>query len=235
MQFERISTNVPEGDAPTRARVLRLIAEQGPRTAADLAAALDLTPAGVRRHLDHLVEGGTLESVEQRTLPGTRGRGRPARAFRLTQMGRDQLENQYDDLATQALRFLRETGGDDAVIAFARQRVEFIERDYATITAERPDLSPAEALAEVLTRGGYAAGVQQLPIGEQLCQQHCPVSHVAHEFPQLCEAETEAFSRVLGSHVQRLATIAHGDGVCTTCIPQTVTRTRASNKDGASA
>lgn len=230
MQFERISTNVPEGDAPTRARVLRLIAEQGPRTAADLAGALDLTPAGVRRHLDHLVEIGTLESVEQRTLPGTRGRGRPARAFRLTQAGRDQLENQYDDLATQALRFLRDSGGDEAVLAFARQRVEFIERDYATVTAERPELSPAEALAEVLTRGGYAAGVQQLPIGDQLCQQHCPVSHVAHEFPQLCEAETEAFSRVLGSHVQRLATIAHGDGVCTTCIPQIPRK-----KDGASA
>jgi hypothetical protein len=42
---------------------------------------------------------------------------------------------------------------------------------------------------------------------------------VAHEFPQLCEAETEAIGRVLGTHVQRLATIAHGDGVCTTCIP----------------
>jgi predicted ArsR family transcriptional regulator len=44
---------------------------------------------------------------------------------------------------------------------------------------------------------------------------------VAHEFPQLCEAETEAIGRVLGTHVQRLATIAHGDGVCTTCIPRT--------------
>ena len=56
-------------------------------------------------------------------------------------------------------------------------------------------------------------------VGQQLCQQHCPVSHVAHEFPQLCEAETAAISRVLGRHVQRLATIAHGDGVCTTCLP----------------
>jgi predicted ArsR family transcriptional regulator len=42
---------------------------------------------------------------------------------------------------------------------------------------------------------------------------------VASEFPQLCEAETEAFSKLLGTHVQRLATIAHGDGVCTTYIP----------------
>ena len=57
------------------------------------------------------------------------------------------------------------------------------------------------------------------PAGDQLCQHHCPVAHVAAEFPQLCEAETEIFARLLGRHVQRLATIAHGDGVCTTFIP----------------
>ena len=54
--------------------------------------------------------------------------------------------------------------------------------------------------------------------GEQLCQHHCPVAHVAAEFPQLCEAETEAFARLLGTPVQRLATIAHGDGICTTHV-----------------
>ena len=85
----------------------------------------------------------------------------------------------------------------------------------------------------MFTDEGYAAGVRQLPVvaghagGEQLCQQHCPVSHVAHEFPQLCEAETEAIGRVLGTHVQRLATIAHGDGVCTTCIPETPSKEKA--------
>ena len=47
------------------------------------------------------------------------------------------------------------------------------------------------------------------------------MAHVAAEFPQLCEAETRAFARLLGTHVQRLATIAHGDGVCTTHIPGT--------------
>ena len=52
---------------------------------------------------------------------------------------------------------------------------------------------------------------------------------MAHEFPQLCEAETAAISRVLGRHVQRLATIAHGDGVCTTCIPSTPTREKVAS------
>ncbi|MGI8523037.1 MAG: helix-turn-helix transcriptional regulator [Nocardioides sp.] len=211
-------------DQPTRERVARSILHDGPSTAAALAERLDLTPAAVRRHLDHLVADGALESREPRGAV-VRGRGRPARFFALTDAGRDQFDQQYDDLATQALRFLAETGGDEAVLEFARRRVAFIESDYATVTAAHPELSPADALAAVLSAEGYAASVRQLPlvnhqsVGEQLCQQHCPVAHVAHEFPQLCEAETEAIGKVLGTHVQRLATIAHGDGVCTTCIP----------------
>ncbi|NBX51250.1 transcriptional regulator, partial [bacterium] len=75
-------------------------------------------------------------------------------------------------------------------------------------------------LATFLSDQGYAASVTQKSMGEELCQHHCPIAHVAAEFPQLCEAETEALSKVLGTHVQRLATIAHGDGVCTTFIPK---------------
>jgi len=231
VQFTRSPVAVPEGDAPTRARVVQTILQNGPCTAADLARLLDLTPAAVRRHLDHLVEEGTVSAAEQRVY-GTRGRGRPARVFKLTESGRDGLDHQYDDLAVDALRFLAETQGEDAVVAFARRRVEFIERDYAEVSTALPDLTPAEALAEVLTQGGYAAGVRQIPIGDQLCQQHCPVAHVATEFPQLCEAETEAIGKVLGRHVQRLATIAHGDGVCTTCIPNTDLNHTLTTKDG---
>ena len=212
---------------PTRERVARSILEQGPSTAAALAARLDLTPAAVRRHLDHLVDEGTLASAEQR-IYGSRGRGRPAKVFKLTDAGRDEFDQQYDDLAVQAMRFLAETQGEDAVVEFARRRVAFVGRDYADVMAADPDLTPAEALARVFTQNGYAASVRELPVvGEQLCQQHCPVSHVAHEFPQLCEAETEAIASVLGTHVQRLATIAHGDGVCTTCIPQTPKKEQA--------
>jgi predicted ArsR family transcriptional regulator len=194
----------------------------GPSTAAALAERLELTPAAVRRHLDHLLEDGTLEAREPRTN-AVRGRGRPAKVFALTATGRDRLDQAYDDLAVQAIRFLAETGGPDAVREFADRRASKIEQRFDVLVANRPELSPVQALAQVFTDDGYAAAVRDLPVGEQLCQQHCPVSHVAHEFPELCEAETAAISRMLGGrHVQRLATIAHGDGVCTTCIPDMV-------------
>jgi uncharacterized protein YcbX len=38
------------------------------------------------------------------------------------------------------------------------------------------------------------------------------------EYPQLCEAETEASGRLPGTPVQRLAAIAHGDGMCVTHV-----------------
>ncbi len=210
-----------EIDRTTRQRVARSILDHGPSTAGDLAERLSLTSAAVRRHLDQLVEEGAVEARDPR--PGAlRGRGRPAKAFALTPEGRDGFDQAYDDLAAQALRFLAETGGEDAVRAFAERRVAFVGERFAEVSDTRPDLSPAQVLARVFTDEGYVASVHDGPVGEQLCQQHCPVSHVAHEFPQLCEAETQAISRVLDHHVQRLATIAQGDGVCTTCIPTAV-------------
>src|SRR3954466_14745624 len=109
-----------EVDAPTRERVARTLLELGPSTAAVLAQRLHLTPAAVRRHLDHLVAEGALEAREPRVY-GARGRGRPAKVFVLAASGRDTFIQAYDDLAASALRYLRESVGDGAVAEFARR------------------------------------------------------------------------------------------------------------------
>jgi predicted ArsR family transcriptional regulator len=205
----------------TRARIARLILENGPVTAAALSTRLGLTPAAVRRHLDNLLAGGLIETRTARR-PASRGRGRPAKLFVITDAGRSAFEHAYDDLATSALRFLAEVAGPGAVAEFARRQVAELERRYRQVmeAAAAPD-DKVKALAGALSADGYAASASTAPVtggGEQLCQHHCPVAHVAAEFPQLCEAETEAFARLLGTPVQRLATIAHGDGICTTHV-----------------
>ena len=198
----------------TRDRVRSLLLDLGPSTAATLAERTGLTVAAVRRHLDALVAAGT---VTTRT-PHLRAikRGRPARLYALTDAGHADGPAAYDDLAAGALRFLAGIAGNGAVEQFAQTRAAALEERYAhVVTAEdRP-----AALAEALAADGYAATTGPQGTGVQLCQHHCPVQHVAAEFPQLCEAETAALGRLLDVHVQRLATIAHGDGVCTTFIP----------------
>ena len=204
----------------TRDAVVSELLAAGPMTAAALADRLSLSPAGVRRHLDQLTAEGAVRNREAHHT-GPRGRGRPARAYVLTEAGRARLPHAYDDLAIRALEFLSEQGGPAAVEAFARRRAEAL----VSAAQERLDLAgddvPArvQILAETLTGQGYAASVQQIGIGDQLCQHHCPVAHVATRFPQLCEQELSVLTRSLGTYAQRLATIARGDSFCTTFIP----------------
>ena len=228
--------NVRSADGPTRGQVARLILELGPSTAATLGSRLGLTPAAIRRHLDNLLAEGLIETRTARAY-GNRGRGRPAKVFVITDAGRSAFEHTYDDLATDALRFIAETAGPEAVSQFARRQVADLERRYAPAVAHGDLAARVQALAGALSADGYAASVGPAPAvagsaGEQLCQHHCPVAHVAAEFPELCEAETEAFGRLLGTPVQRLATIAHGDGICTTHVTD-VSRVTAAGKASA--
>ena len=124
------------GERSTRARIARLILENGPVTAAALSTRLGLTPAAVRRHLDDLLADGMIE-IRSARRPASRGRGRPAKLFAITDAGRSAFEHAYDDLATSALRFLAEVAGPGAVAEFARRQVADLERRYRPVM-ERP-------------------------------------------------------------------------------------------------
>ncbi|WP_203824180.1 helix-turn-helix transcriptional regulator [Actinoplanes palleronii] len=225
MKYEVLVGNGAEAsaavsDGRTRDRVAQLL-RRGPATAAELGAQLGLSPAAIRKHLDALLADCLVETREVRRT-GPRGRGRPAKAFVLTAAAREDLNpHHYDNIAAAALRWIAQNNGPQAVTAFAASQIQALE-DRCSAALEEAGTDPiarAEALADALTAEGYAASATTIASGGQLCQHHCPVAHVAAEFPQLCDAETEVISRLIGTHVQRLATIAHGDGVCTTHIP----------------
>ena len=213
-------------DDSTRARVLDLIAEKGPVSAAQLAKVLSLTPAAVRRHITALEDAEQIE-VHTPAQTGKRGRGRPARHYVLTPKARTSFAEGYSDLANRALHYLSQVAGDKAVDSFAAARGRDLERRYATVVeaAGKDPSERARALADALTLDGYAASVRDVGDGSfavQLCQGNCPVRDVAGEFHELCDAETQAISRLVGVPVQRLATLAGGEHVCTTHIPITM-------------
>ena len=240
----------------TRQRVLAAVAAEGPTTAAVLAAGAHLTPAAVRRHLDALVDLGHVVGVAP---VRTGGRGRPPRAFCATDAGRAAVAGSLrgaavegGDLALSALRQLRARVGGGAVAAVARDRAQALAHRHAgAVAAAGTDPgSRARALASALDGEGYAATARSVvpsrtaapggsrsvraattvPAAVQLCQGSCPVRAVAAEFPELCEAETEVFAVLLGTHVRRLATLAHGDHVCTTHVPLPLTRDPSSGR-----
>lgn len=218
----RPATALDAAEQSTRERILGLVVEIGPVSVVELARDLDLSPAGVRRHVVALEEAGQI--TEHRvTVAGPARRGRPARRFVATGRGQAALSSAYADLAGEAMRYLGEVAGPQAIEAFAGRRAAEIRERHPGVARAGTPAERVEALAEALAGDGYAASVRPVPGGRaiQLCQGHCPVLEAAARFPQLCEAETRVFSELLGVHVQRLSTLAAGGHVCTTHVPLT--------------
>ena len=103
--------------------------------------------------------------IETRTArrPASRGRGRPAKLFAITDVGRSAFEHAYDDLATSALRFLAEVAGPGAVAEFARRQVADLERRYGPVVQAAAPRERVAALAEALSADGYAASASGAP------------------------------------------------------------------------
>lgn len=200
----------------TRSAIRELLLARGALTATEIGRELGLTAAGVRRHLDNLVEVGEVEPAHTRPA-GTRGR--PAKAFQVTASGRSTAKHGYDHLAVEALSALRRIGGSEAVIDFARERVRSVIGHIRPAEGPHDVERAASDIASALSEAGYASSVEEVGTGLQVCQHHCPVWNVASRFPELCEAEQEVVSEIVGTHVQRLATIAGGNCACTTNIP----------------
>lgn len=209
---------VPNAEHSTRDRVLELVVSDGPVSAADLGLRLDLTSAAIRRHIASLEAEG-LVTVHESGHTGLRGR--PARRYVASGSAQDPRAAGYSRLALQLMDHLQAVGGQDAVEEFATATVAERESRYAAALDGIDVATRVQQLAEALTDDGFVASVRPVPGTHmvQLCQGHCPVQHVAARYPQLCDAEVAAFSRLLGTHVQRLSTRAGGAHVCTTNIP----------------
>ena len=209
-------------------RVARSLIEEGPATSAVLAERLGMSQAGVRKHIRGLVDGGFVEAQDRPPYGPVpeRGRGRPGSVFAITMTGRAAVGDSASDFALDAMRFLARQ--PELIDQFAKERAQEL-RDRLATALNDDDSDDFRAVAQALSEDGYAATLDH--VGDhavQLCQHQCPIADVAMEFPQFCEAETHALSDVLGRHVTRLATIAHGDGVCTTLIPVTPSRRKVS-------
>ena len=148
-------------DASTRARVLDLIVEKGPVSAAQLAKVLCLTPAAVRRHLTVLQEREEIE-VHDPATTGKRGRGRPARHYVATAQARSTFAEGYSDIANRALSYLAQVADRLAADASAEgveyQRGSFIASGPGTDSDRRIRLAYGDTSEEKLVEAARRIG-----------------------------------------------------------------------------
>jgi predicted ArsR family transcriptional regulator len=183
-------------------------------TAPDLAGRLSLTDAGIRQHLDALVEAGLVEPVKL----AASGRGRPPMAYRVTAAAHDLYPDRHVDLTVELLSAMRRVLGDQAVANVLADRGATQRAAYQHEVSAKASLSKRVAtLAAMRSAEGYAATSTSEPNGSvTLTEHHCPIAAAARSCGELCDAELTLFRSVLGPNVtiERREHLMAGDQRC---------------------
>ena len=203
---------------PTKRRIVERL-KRADAKVSDLAAALDMTEAGVRQHLDALADHGLVVS---RTGPAE-GRGRPPTVWALTDLAQDLFPDRHDDLTVELITAVRTALGDKGLAQVIEARADVQRAAYERAVPKRGPLRQrVEALARIRAEEGYVAEVADDPEGRGvlLVEHHCPICTAAAACPGLCGSELSLFRDVLGPKVsvERTQHIIAGDRRCTYTI-----------------
>lgn len=182
-------------------------------TAPELAAEFGLTDTAIRQHLE------ALESVHlvERVVGHSPGRGRPPTHWRLTDTAGHLFADRHADLSVDLIDTIRTALGDDALDTVVQARAERQLAEYRRALEPAADIrSRVHRLAELRSAEGYLAEVVDTDDHLELVEHHCPIRGAAQACEQLCAAELDLFSKVLGPAVSvaREQHLLHGGQRC---------------------
>ena len=175
-------------------KILYLLKTGGPKTAAVLAKALNITSMGARQHLQNMTEDGLIEFQDIK-----QGRGRPARYWKITKLAEQRFPNMHSELTLQLINAAEEVFGEAGVnkLIDVRQKNALIRYQERLKDSKSLD-EKLLRLAEVRTEEGYMADVEYIQEGYILNENHCPISTAASNCKGFCDSELILFRLVLG-------------------------------------
>jgi predicted ArsR family transcriptional regulator len=179
----------------TADQILFLLKTHGAKTAQQLAAILELTSMGARRHLDSALEKGLVSFEDSADKVG-----RPSRRWQLTGAGHARFPDRHSDLTVQLIEQTRAVFGADGLERLIGAREKAIEANYRMQVEDESGLAArATALARARDAEGYMAEVQTQEDGSVLLiENHCPICAAARECQSFCRSELDIFQRVMG-------------------------------------
>ena len=202
------------GLSDAKRRVLERLKRVEGATAAELAAAFEVTEAGIRQHLDSLEGHGLVE----RHPGAARARGRPPARWSLTPLAAELFPDRHGDLTVELLDSIRAAVGEEGLDRVIDARAERQQAAYQRVVpdATAPLRRRVAALARQRTVEGYMAEARVDGDAVLLIEHHCPVCLAAAACTGLCRGELELFRGVLGADVdvERTQHLIAGDPRC---------------------
>lgn len=192
----------------TGSELLAYIVEHGEATVAELATALQVSDATVRRHMDKLVGAGLAHarSVRQAT-------GRPYYAYQASEAGIRRERDHSADLVTRMVDEIKKGRADLTTVAtgVAKQMADDhrSEVDRAGSLEERVRRTVAALHLE-----GILDGWEQTESGYRMRNCACPYRSAADATDSVCESDRLAIELLVGTNVLQVGSLVHGDRYC---------------------
>jgi DeoR family suf operon transcriptional repressor len=205
----------------TKQDILEYLVKHDQAAAVELAAALDVSPQAIRRHLKDLEAEDLIvySSVQV-------GMGRPQHVYQLSSRGRDRLRREtadtYGEFAVSLLDTVAQTVGHDQVSSILRKQWERKAQEYRDRLGNGSLRQRVEILVELRKSEGYMAEYHPIDSTESgssdrfiLMEHNCAISNLAESFPSICGHELEMFAAVLPDcTVERTHWIINGEHRC---------------------
>ncbi len=189
--------------------MLQLLQQRGSATIQDLCDATAVTATAVRQRLNRLQGMGLVGREAIRA-----SRGRPHHAYVLTDTGRQQLGDNYAELAIllwNEVRQIEEPTIRNRVLSKVEAQ---LSRGYGAAVVGETVGQRFEQLQNVLQERGFRIEIavrDGLPI---LREQHCPYHKLAVADADICQMEQRVFEKVLGVPLTLTQSCRDGHGCC---------------------
>ena len=191
----------------TRERVFGHILDHHGARVEEVAEALGVKAAAVRRHLDHLRADGLIEP-----RPVKQATGRPFLSWYPTPKAAGEAPPAYADLFARILGWLGEERIDGAVATGVAASLAERHRDEVAGSASAEDR--VEHVTESLRGEGILETWRADADGFHLLNSCCPYPQAASLSRLPCEADRQAISLLIGKDVEQIERIADGAPVC---------------------
>ncbi len=194
----------------TKREILLSLKRNGESDLGRLAETLSLSKMAVYRHVKDLEQRGLVERFDIRS-----GVGRPKLGLRLAPEASTLFPKAYSALTVNAMEFIEEELGREAVERALRRRQHAVLPDYERKVGTGSLKERVEALAQVRDEEGYMAESRGTPgPGYELLEFNCPILAVAERYGEACTVERELFERVLNADVETTHRVVAGNQVC---------------------
>lgn len=201
----------------TKEQVLHLLQQRGEATVLDLAAALGVGQASVRRHLDHLRMDGLADVRSER-----HGVGRPAFLFYPTEEAEERvpagysrlLSRMYKELGSLSEAEVSGRSGADVLSTVFEGVAHQVAREHEVEVAAKDLGARVEKTAAVLRGEGIVDTWSKDGNEYKLTNSACPYRSAAKATHGPCELDRRTIELLVSAPVQQVSRIVDGHARC---------------------